>query len=74
MKLAKERTIMTSKLVPGDVVGKVFHGEMYYYLYGYEEGTESHIFTDLYTGRCFVDNTEREYYYFPNASFNPLGE
>ena len=74
MKLAKERTIMTSGLTPGDVVGRVFNGNMCYYLYWYEEGTESHIFTDLYTGRFFVDNTEREYYYFPNASFNPLGE
>lgn len=74
MKLAKERTITTSELTPGDVVGKVSYGEMSYYLYGFDEVTKDNIFTNLFTGRILKDNTEREYYYFPDACFNPFGE
>lgn len=74
MKLAKERIIVTSELTPGDIVGKVSHGEMGYYLYGYDEVTRDNIFTNLFTGRVLRDNAEREYYYFPNACFNPFGE
>ena len=74
MKLAKERTIKTSGLSSGDVVGEVFNGGMCYYIYGYDERTGDNIFTNLSTGHVLRSNTEREYYYFPNASFNPLGE
>ena len=74
MKLAKERTIKTSGWSSGDVVGEVFNGEMCYYLYGYDERIGDNIFTNLCTGRVFVNNTEKEYFYFPNACFNPLGE
>ena len=74
MKLVKERTIKTSGLSSGDVVGEVFNGGMCYYLYGYDEVTGNNIFTNLSTGRVLTNNTEKEYYYFPNACFNPLGE
>ena len=65
---------MTSELCSGDVVGDFFNEEMYYYIYGYDEVTKDNIFTNLFTGRVLRDNTEREYYYFPNACFNPFGE
>ena len=74
MKLAKERTIMTSGLTPGDVVGRIFDNGMCYYLYGYDAVSGDNIFTNLFTGCVLRDNTEREYYYFPDARFNPLGE
>ena len=77
MKLANKnfaRTIMTSELCSGDIVGDFINGEMYYYIYGGDEETGDDIFTNLCTGRILRNNTEREYYYFPNACFNPLGE
>ena len=77
MKIANKnfaRTVMTSELCSGDVVGVFLNGEMYYYLYGFDEVTGDNTFINLCTGRVLRDNTEREYYYFPNASFNPLGK
>lgn len=77
MKIANKQfahTIMTSELTAGDVVGIISCEEMSYYLYGYDAVTGDNTFTNLFTGCTLKDNTEREYYYFPNASFNPLGE
>lgn len=78
MKLANKKfapTIKTSGLSSGDVVGDFFYGEMHYYIYdGYDETTGDNVFTNLCTGRVFKNNTEKEYFYFPNACFNPLGE
>lgn len=77
MKLANKnfaRTITTSELRSGDVVGDFINGEMYYYIYGLNEATGDNVFTNLCTGRVLRSNIEREYYYFPHACFNPLGE
>ena len=77
MKLANKKVVPTielSELRSGDVVGEFFDGEMYYYIYGFDDVTGDHVFTSLSTGLVWKDNVERKYFYFPNACFDPLGE
>lgn len=74
MRLAKERTIMTSGLTPGDVVGRTFNGGNALLPLRVDTVSGDNIFTNLFTGGVLRDNTEREYYYFPDACLDPLGK
>lgn len=74
MKLVKKKpieTIMTSELCCGEVVGSLSaDGKMNYYIYGYDRETGSNAFTDLNTGEVIKIDEEKEFYFFPNASFS----
>lgn len=74
MKLVNKKplkTIITSELCCGDVIGSLSADEkMNYYIYGYDVETGSNAFTNLKTGEVLKIDREEEFYYFPNASFS----